>query len=194
MPPNWVVGHARARQLGPSLTSCGRRISLAGRPRPRRSFRICRRHRGHRLLPARRGAHVLGATNSIGIIGWRRGAQCRARACSKAVSLPGDRPCAACCPRARQRVSESENWILTTRESTVLLTVLHMLLAGMMSSVRALASDTALVLQSSPRCPRCRGAPSTTCSWARRPGCQWGRGMGAWSHMPRCMPTSHPVG
>ena len=39
-----------------------------------------------------------------------------------------------------------------------------LLVAGMMTSARAVASGTALVLQSSPRCPRCRGPPSSTCS------------------------------
>ena len=53
---------------------------------------------------------------------------------------------APCCPRARQGEHESEICARTSVRA-VLLTVLHMLLAGRMSSAHAASVGTALVLQ-----------------------------------------------
>ena len=95
---------------------------------------------------------------------------------------------AACCPRARQRVWESEIGAHTACVPAALLTVLRMLLAGRMSSARGVSTDTALLIQTSPRCPRCRGAPASACSGEASCGLV-GRSVGAWSHGTICTCT-----
>ena len=55
---------------------------------------------------------------------------------------------------SKRKSQPLRDMITHTSVRTVLLTVLHMLLAGRMSSARAASLGTALVLQSSPCCPR----------------------------------------
>ena len=118
---------------------------------PRCNFPIGCRLDGHRLLLARRSAQVLGAVSHAASL-WSEAVRDAPRAHVARQYRVQSIGHAACSPPARLRVRESENWTLTTRVSTLLLTVLPMLLAGRMSSARAVAADTALVLRSTPRC------------------------------------------